>query len=488
MDAKRIGVTGNSGGGTHTAYLAALDDRIHVAAPSCYITSWQRLLETIGPQDAEQCIPNFLGAGFEHVDFIRAFAPKPYLILSAIRDFFSLQGARASYAAAAESYAEASAREKLSMAETDEGHGYSSVLRQASYSWFDRWLKGGSGPAGEDPIPPATPQELNCTATGQVSTSLGGQTVFTLNRERARALKTPAATVEAVRRHISWREETAVPAVSAYGSERAGELVIEKLVYESEPGIVVPAVIVSRSAPGSATRPGVLLAAARGKGAAWSEIEALALRGAVVLAVDARGLGETRPTSATKGGDWQEWFSDYDSAMTSVMLGRSLVAQRAHDIQRGFHLLASRPGVDAKRIYGAGQGSAAAAILHAAASGVPFARLLLDGMLSSYRSVTEAPIHRGIFESVVPGALRHYDLPGLAALMAPRPVLVVDPVSPMGEALSPTLAGAEFKTAPNVRLLFRRSKSRQPPAISSCSTDASPDERKHRTCPACASH
>jgi hypothetical protein len=39
--------------------------------------------------------------------------------------------------------------------------------------------------------------------------------------------------------------------------------------------------------------------------------------------------------------------------------------------------------------------------------------------------------------------------------MAPRPVLVVDPVSPMGETLSPTLAGAEFKTAPNVRLLFR---------------------------------
>ncbi len=191
VDPKRIGITGNSGGGTHTAYLAALDDRIHVAAPSCYITSWQRLLETIGPQDAEQCIPGFLGAGFEHVDLVRAFAPKPYLILSAIRDFFSLQGARSTFASATETYIAASARDRISMAETDEGHGYTSVLRLASYAWFDRWLRNGTAPAGDEPIPPATPQELACTTTGQVATSLGGQTVYTLNRERARALNTP---------------------------------------------------------------------------------------------------------------------------------------------------------------------------------------------------------------------------------------------------------------------------------------------------------
>jgi dienelactone hydrolase len=33
VDPTRIGLTGNSGGGTHTAYIAALDDRIQVAAP-----------------------------------------------------------------------------------------------------------------------------------------------------------------------------------------------------------------------------------------------------------------------------------------------------------------------------------------------------------------------------------------------------------------------------------------------------------------------
>jgi hypothetical protein len=104
VDANRIGCTGNSGGGTHTAYLSALDDRIKVAAPSCYITSWQWLLKTIGPQDAEQCLPPFLREGLDQADFVEAFAPKPYLILSAIRDFFPIEGARETFREAKQYY------------------------------------------------------------------------------------------------------------------------------------------------------------------------------------------------------------------------------------------------------------------------------------------------------------------------------------------------------------------------------------------------
>ena len=42
---------GNSGGGTLTTFLAALDERITAASPSCYITSMQALLERRGPPD-----------------------------------------------------------------------------------------------------------------------------------------------------------------------------------------------------------------------------------------------------------------------------------------------------------------------------------------------------------------------------------------------------------------------------------------------------
>ena len=81
IDPARLGCTGNSGGGTMTAYLMALDDRISVAAPSCYITSLERLFATIGPQDAEQNINGQVAAGMEHADFVTMRAPKPTLVV-----------------------------------------------------------------------------------------------------------------------------------------------------------------------------------------------------------------------------------------------------------------------------------------------------------------------------------------------------------------------------------------------------------------------
>jgi dienelactone hydrolase len=66
VDRQRIGVTGCSGGGTLTTYIAALDDRIKAAAPACYISSWEDQLKGTGPQDAEQQFPDQLLEGLNH--------------------------------------------------------------------------------------------------------------------------------------------------------------------------------------------------------------------------------------------------------------------------------------------------------------------------------------------------------------------------------------------------------------------------------------
>jgi len=124
VDATRIACTGNSGGGNITAFLAALDDRIQVAAPSCWINSWQSLLDTIGQQDAEQVLIPSLQDGLDHGDFIYAFAPRPYLILSAIRDFFAIKGVRETYDEARQIYAMLGVEEKLHKEEADAGHDY----------------------------------------------------------------------------------------------------------------------------------------------------------------------------------------------------------------------------------------------------------------------------------------------------------------------------------------------------------------------------
>ena len=93
VDPERIGCTGNSGGGTQTTYLMALDDRIRAAAPSCYLTGFDAAaLDTIGPQDAEQNIFGQLAFGMDHADYLMMRAPSPILICAATQDFFDIEG------------------------------------------------------------------------------------------------------------------------------------------------------------------------------------------------------------------------------------------------------------------------------------------------------------------------------------------------------------------------------------------------------------
>ncbi|MEK7408530.1 MAG: acetylxylan esterase [Acidobacteriota bacterium] len=452
VDAKRIGCTGNSGGGTHTAYLSALDDRIQVAAPSCYLTSWRRLLDTIGPQDAEQCIPPWLADGLDHPDFILAFAPKPYLMLSAIRDFFSITGARETFSEARRVYELLGAGEKLDMVEADDGHGYSKPRRVPAYRWFSRWLNGVDDDGAESEIPVAGEEELYCTATGQVATALGGETVWSLNRKRVAQLARKAASRDDVARQIGYERPQGAPVVHPFGRLERPALRIEKLVYETEPGIVVPALLYVPQRPGR--KAAVVLAHGRGKSAAASQAEQLAGAGLVVLSIDARGLGETRRAEAGEGA-WARSFGDYESAMTALLLGRTLVGMRAADITRGVDLLAGHREVDAARIYGFGQEAGAAPLLHAAALDQRIRKVALEAMLVSYRAVVDHPLHRGVVEQVVPGVLKSYDLPDLAALLAPVPVWVVDPTDPLGKPVPLDEAKAAFSGAANVRVARR---------------------------------
>ena len=117
VDMNRIGMTGRSGGGTQTAQIAACDERIYAAAPECYITSFKRLLQSIGPQDAEQNPYNAIAKGFDHADYLHIRAPKPTLMITTTHDFFSIQGARETFAEVQKSYAAFGKPENIQMVE-----------------------------------------------------------------------------------------------------------------------------------------------------------------------------------------------------------------------------------------------------------------------------------------------------------------------------------------------------------------------------------
>jgi hypothetical protein len=112
VEKEKIGCTGCSGGGTLTAYIAALDGRIKVAAPACYINTWRKLFT--GPTgDSEQSFPGFLSSGLDVMDYIELFAPKPYLIANTVGDFFPIEGARYAYQESLDWYRLFDAEEKL---------------------------------------------------------------------------------------------------------------------------------------------------------------------------------------------------------------------------------------------------------------------------------------------------------------------------------------------------------------------------------------
>ena len=142
VDPKRIAVAGNSGGGTQAAYLAVFEPRLAAVISSCYMTRWRELWHGPGPQDAEQVWPGFISAGLDFDDFALAFAPRPYLMTTAIRDYFPIDGARATYRRITDLFERLGASQNAGYFEYDDGHGWSRPRREAAYRWLDKHFAG----------------------------------------------------------------------------------------------------------------------------------------------------------------------------------------------------------------------------------------------------------------------------------------------------------------------------------------------------------
>lgn len=93
IDKARIGITGQSGGGTQASYLAAMDDRIMCYSP---IQSTTRTALTIAESGIGDCEQSILGSnarqGFDCADVLWAAFPKPCLINASDGDFFNIHG------------------------------------------------------------------------------------------------------------------------------------------------------------------------------------------------------------------------------------------------------------------------------------------------------------------------------------------------------------------------------------------------------------
>jgi dienelactone hydrolase len=424
IDAKRIGVTGCSGGGTMTSYLMALDERVACAAPSCYLTSFERLLATIGPQDAEQNIHAQIAQGIDHADYLTLRAPTPTLVLASTRDFFDISGTWDSYRQAKRIYTRLGRAERLQILETDETHGYPKLQREAMASWMNRWLLHNDASISEPEIITPKEAEVLCTPRGQVMLLEGERSVSDLNVEldaklaeqRKELWKDKAAALAKVREVAGIRNLADIPepAVRETGvidhtvvrDDKTEGYKIHKLVIEPEPGIVLPALLYQ---PAKVTGKKYLYLDSEGKTDFTSDVEKLFNEGNVVLAVDLRGMGETGPEKTNLfGGDWNEIFLSY-------LLGKSMVGMRAEDILVSARYLSKHEASKDKQVHVIAVAAAGPPAMHATAlEPALFAHLQLDASLLVWPDYLKHPEEKGQMVNSVHRALRYYDLLDLA--------------------------------------------------------------------------
>lgn len=169
IDPERIGVTGNSGGGTQTLAIMTVDDRLKAAAPGTFVTNRRAYMYTGQAQDSEQWWPDMTEYGFDHVNPFMIFAPKPANILATRYDFFPIEGTVETYNEAKRVYGILGAEDNMRITFDNYIHKYTLPLAQAAAAFFTEVLGGEAVTVSTDDLGAFTEQQMYATPTGQVS-------------------------------------------------------------------------------------------------------------------------------------------------------------------------------------------------------------------------------------------------------------------------------------------------------------------------------
>ena len=472
-DRDRIGCTGCSGGGTNTSWVTPLDERIKVAATVCFITTLQqRTLSTLIADPEQNPLPAFK-LGLDHHDMSAAVAPRALQISAALDDFFPIAGTREAAGEARRIYEMLGVGERFSLFETPGGHGYRQPHREATYAWMNKWFDKEEEGAAEPELQIEQEEDLWCTETGQVATSLGGETPFTLVREYVEGILPAKPTLDMqqqaeayrakigprVQELIGFEHQPASVEAQIVDVESLEGLRVEKLFFESEPGMPIPCLAVRPEADGPL--PALIYLDERGKSADMQTVTALARGGLLVLAVDVRGVGETASRGGRGDEDPESWprlllGAEANCACNAFLMGTTMLGLRTFDAARCVDYLLTRDDVDPARIAVLGVGNMGLVALHAGALDARIATTITDGALATYRSIAFSEVYRHPPESFVPGVLSEYDLPNVAAIVAPRRLLMVNPSDPMRAPLELADARQAYATAfETYRLLGR---------------------------------
>ncbi len=349
VDAGRLGVTGASGGGFVSTFVAALDERVSAAAICCILnthagqvrdaalgTGWD------GWVDLCNQVPR-LAATASMGTVLAAAAPSRVTVVHAIDDPpFPIAGARAVVREAAAVYEALAAGGCARLVEVSGGHGLHPQMRDAAVSALAEAL-GLPEPGAETPVelldfPYAMTHDIARADPPLAQTHVRSHTRLAGEALPA-SIDTNAALVALARaraERLRLGREPSLAAVTAFIAPRVAPAGVrgvvtnhvalatgsgQRLVLDVAPGVTLDAVFLLPSA-WSDEAPGVLIALdERGKEGALASggVASARARGWAVLAPDLRGTGESAA-------------GEFELATAAWLLDRDLLATRVDDV------------------------------------------------------------------------------------------------------------------------------------------------------------
>jgi pimeloyl-ACP methyl ester carboxylesterase len=391
VDPERINITGTSGGGTQTAYIAALDPRIKVAAPSCFITAlpmrvYNRIFKD-PDSDPEQDLYGMLSNGVDHAGLLLLMYPRPVFVAAAVLDFFPIEGTYKTWHEIADFYGRFGHADRISMHESYNGHQYSPENQEAAIDFLDHF-NGMRALHEISPIKELAEKELQVTQSGQVMTDFeNAKSVMDLVHEYYEKHKSGSKPglkqmyySRLYPRIQSWRlteYRGAVPlpdeiSSELKGSTRAGDMIVDRYLLHHSRFLQMPLLWIHKGGAASSRRT-LLWLGDIGKATErdWPQLTKYLDDGYDVVSFDPRGLGETRmPYKAASPDDpalaqmnfEQAYFSPIsgvlgDYVYNSLLTGRPYFLQMIEDVEIAARFIRAKAGPASEiAITGSGNG------------------------------------------------------------------------------------------------------------------------------------
>jgi hypothetical protein len=345
---------------------------------------------------------------------------------------FSIQGAKETEKEVSGIYRDYDKEDNFSRVEDDFPHESTKKNREAMYAFFQKHLKN-PGNSNDEAVNTLTAEEMQVVSTGQVSTSLGGETVFSLNRRGTEKLVNElqvsrndltnhlSRVLNSAKKLSGYQEPSVINEPVFTGRFQREGYVIEKYFVKSDGNYVIPYLLMIPAKPNNKALIYLHPSGKAVESSVGGEMEWFVSNGFTVLAPDMIGVGEMGP-GVFEGDSYIEGVS-HNIWYASILIGRSIVGIRAGDVVMLSRLL--KKNNEISEVYGVARKEMAPVLLYAAAFDNNITRIALIEPYSSYQSIVMNRFYNSAFiQGTVAGALKAYDLPDLAASLAPRKLLM----------------------------------------------------------------